>query len=121
MLPGPHCFPLDLVHLPFINFGELLILLWWGTLKCETINNLESWELIRNAWQEHGKPVADAIQFFPSSFHQPPRNPAEKISNRYKATETWLFPYNTTCCVLEKLLQACAWCLGPCAKTCPWC
>jgi hypothetical protein len=28
MLPGPHCFPLDLVHLPFINFGELLILLW---------------------------------------------------------------------------------------------
>jgi hypothetical protein len=36
----------------------------------------------------HGWLVADATTpFFPSSFHRPPRNPAEKISSGYKAIE----------------------------------
>jgi len=31
MFPIPRCFPLDLMHLLFINLGELLIPLWRGT------------------------------------------------------------------------------------------
>ena len=90
MFPVPRCFPLDLMHLLFINLGELLIPLWRGTLKCDATDDYGTWEwakLTGVAWQAHGKLVADATQFFPSSFHRPPRNPAEKISSGYKATE----------------------------------
>jgi len=44
MVPVPHCFPLDLMHLIFINLGELLIPLWRGTLKCDVTDNLSSWD-----------------------------------------------------------------------------
>ena len=90
MFPVPCCFPLDLMHLLFINLSELLIPLWRGTLKCDATDDHGTWEwakLAGVAWQAHGKLVADATQFFPLSFHRPPRNPAEKISSRYKATE----------------------------------
>jgi len=90
MVPVPRCFPLDLMHLIFINLGELLIPLWQGTLKCDVTDSVLSWDwatLTRDAWQAHGKVVTDATPFFPSSFHRPPRNPAEKISSGYKATE----------------------------------
>jgi hypothetical protein len=90
MIPVPRCFPLDLMHLVFINLGELLIPLWRGTMKCDTTDSLSSWEwvtLTGDVWQAHGRLVADATPFFPSSFHRPPRNPAEKISSGYKAIE----------------------------------
>ena len=90
MVPVPRCFPLDLMHLLFINLGELLIPLWRGTLKCDLTDDVASWDwakLTGDAWQTHGKLVANATQFFPSSFHRPPRNPTEKISSGYKATE----------------------------------
>ena len=90
MVPVLRCFPLDLMHLIFINLGELLIPLWQGTLKCDVTDSVLSWDwatLTGDAWQAHGKVVADATPFFPSSFHRPPRNPAEKISSGYKATE----------------------------------
>jgi hypothetical protein len=90
MIPVPRCFPLDLMHLIFINLGELLIPLWRGTMKCEATDSLLSWEwatLTGDIWQAHGRLVANATPFFPSSFHRPPRNPAEKISSGYKAIE----------------------------------
>ena len=90
MIPVPRCFPLDLMHLIFINLGELLIPLWRGTMKCEATDSLLSWEwakLTGDVWQAHSCLVADATPFFPSSFHCPPRNPAEKISSGYKAIE----------------------------------
>ncbi|KAM6492149.1 hypothetical protein JOM56_011873, partial [Amanita muscaria] len=34
-LPVPRCFTVDLMHLLFINLGELLIPLWRGTLRVE--------------------------------------------------------------------------------------
>jgi len=34
-LPVPRCFSLDLMHLLFINLGELLMPLWRGTLSCD--------------------------------------------------------------------------------------
>ena len=94
MFPLPHCFTLDLMHLLFINLGELLIPLWRGTLRCDPTDDQASWDwatLTGNIWQTHGQLVADATSFFPSSFHRPPRNPAEKISSGYKATEYYLY------------------------------
>lgn len=90
MFPVPHCFPLDLTHLLFLNLSELLILLWHGTLKCESTDHILTWEwakLTGAVWQTHGKLVGSATKFFPSSFHRPPCSPAEKISSGYKATE----------------------------------
>lgn len=112
MFPVPHCFPLDLMHLLFINLGELLIPLWRGTLKCDTTDDLKSWEwakLTGNAWQEHGKLVADATQFFPSSFHRPPRNPAEKISSGYKATEYFHYLFGLEPGFFRAILPAVYW------------
>ena len=93
-LPVPRCFTIDLMHLLFINLGELLIPLWRGLLLCEPTDNKTSWDwatLVGNTWLEHGKLVAAATKYFPSSFHRPPRNPAEKISSGYKATEYFLY------------------------------
>jgi len=90
MVPMPHCFPLDLMHFIFINLGELLLPLWQGTIKCNITDSVSSWDwatLTGEAWQLHGKVVADATPFFPLSFHCPPYNPAEKLSSGYKATE----------------------------------
>ena len=44
MFPVPHCFPLDLMHLLFINLGEPLIPLWQGTMKCDTTDDPSQWE-----------------------------------------------------------------------------
>lgn len=93
-LPIPLCFSVDLMHLLCINIGELLIPLWRGQLKCDPNDNKETWDwvkLIGETWVEHGKLVANATQYFPSSFHRPPRNPVEKISSGYKATEYYLY------------------------------
>ena len=90
MIPVPCCFPLDLMHLVFINLGELLIPLWRGTIKCDATDSPTSWEwatLTGDIWQAHGRLVADVTPFFPSSFHRPPCNPVEKISSGYKAIE----------------------------------
>jgi hypothetical protein len=65
-----------------------LIPLWRGTLRCDPTDDKET-KLIGRTWTNHGKLVADATQYIPSSFHRP-RNPAEKISSGYKATEYFL-------------------------------
>jgi hypothetical protein len=93
-LPVPSCFTLDLMHLLFINLGELLVPLWRGTLPCDPSDDKNTWnwaKLTGNTWLEHGKLVAAATKYFPSSFHRPPRNPADKISSGYKATEYFLY------------------------------
>jgi hypothetical protein len=90
MIPVPRCFSLNLMHLIFINLGELLIPLWRGTMKCDETDSLSSWEwatLTGDVWQAHGWLVANATPFFPSFFHRPPYNPVEKILSGYKAIE----------------------------------
>lgn len=93
-LPVPLCFSIDLMHLLCLNIGELLLPLWRGQLKCDPTDEKDSWDwatLVDNTWIEHGKLVAEATKHFPSFFHRPPRNPVEKISSGYKATEYWLY------------------------------
>jgi hypothetical protein len=93
-LPVPLCFTVDLMHLLFLNIGDLLLPLWRGTMRCDATDDKSTWDwvaLTGGAWTEHGKLVAEATPYFPSSFHRPPRNPAEKISSGYKATEWFLY------------------------------
>ncbi len=94
ILPIPTCFTVDLMHLLFINLGELIVSLWRGTMKCEVTDDKRTWDwmvLTDAKWEAHGRLVAAATKFFPSSFHRPPRNPAEKINSGYKATEYFLY------------------------------
>ncbi|KAM6492088.1 hypothetical protein JOM56_011812 [Amanita muscaria] len=82
------------MHLLFINLGELLVPLWRGILPCDPSDDKSTWDWVKltgDTWLEHGKLVAAATRYFPSSFHRPPRNPAEKISSGYKATEYYLY------------------------------
>ena len=112
MIPVPHCFPLDLMHLIFINIGELLIPLWQGTMKCEAMDSLLSWEwatLTGDAWQAHGHLVADATPFFPSFFYRPPRNPAEKISSGYKAIEYFHYLFGLGSGIFRAVLPSKYW------------
>lgn len=74
-LPVPRCFTVDLMHLLFINLAELLIPLWRGTLRCDPPDSKTTWDwakLVGKTWTEHGKLVAEATLYFPSSFHRPP-------------------------------------------------
>ena len=93
-LPVPLCFKVDLMHLLFLNIGDLLLPLWRGIIRYDATDDRSTWDwvlLTGGTWIEHGKLVAEATQYFPSSFHQTPQNPAEKISSRYKATEWFLY------------------------------
>ena len=108
VIPVGTCFPLNLMH-PFINFGELFIPMWRGTFRCDPTDDKASWDwatLVGNTWIEHGKLLAAATQYFPSSFHRPPQNPAEKISSGFKATEYYLYLFDLGprffCAVLPK-------------------
>ena len=93
-IPVPLCFSLDLMHL-IMNLAELLISHWRGTMTFDrTTDSKLTWDwatLTGDTWIQHGKLVAAATKYFPSSFHRPPRNPAEKISSGYKATEWYLY------------------------------
>ncbi|KAJ2911786.1 hypothetical protein MD484_g8629, partial [Candolleomyces efflorescens] len=92
-LPPPKAFSVDLMHLFWINLGELIIPLFRAKLKCEPTDNIATWDwavLQDDNWIHFGKLVAQATPYFPSSFERPPRNPAEKINSKYKATEYFL-------------------------------
>ncbi|KAF8989523.1 hypothetical protein BDZ89DRAFT_974694, partial [Hymenopellis radicata] len=65
-------------------------------MKCSKEDQKAAWDwvtLVGDVWTEHGQTVADATRHFPSSFHRPPRNPAEKLNSGYKATEYFLYVF----------------------------
>ena len=97
ILALPGCFPGDLMHQPVINLCDLLISLWRGQMKVYGSDKKETWDwavlMDSGRWKEHGKEVARASPFFPSSFGRPPRNPADKLSSGYKAWELLLYIY----------------------------
>ena len=95
IFPIPSCFTIDIMHLFCLNIGDLLIQLWQGELKIDLEADKKSdwtWAtLVGDAWIQHGRLVAAATPYFPSFFHHPPRNPAEKINSGYKASEFFLY------------------------------
>lgn len=112
ILPVPSCFIIDLMHLLFINLGELLVPLWQGTPLCDPSDNIDTWDwenLIGNVWIEHGKLVANTTKYFPLSFHRPPRNPAEKILSGYKATKYYLYLFGLGSAFLRIILPKKYW------------
>ncbi|KAK7445774.1 hypothetical protein VKT23_014770 [Stygiomarasmius scandens] len=107
MLQIPYCFTVDLMHL-FLNLATLFLALWRGTIDCaHETDDKSSWDwrvLIKDIWKEHGQAVADATPYFPSSFHRPPRNPAEKISSGYKTQEFYLYLFGLGPAVFRNIL-----------------
>ncbi|KAJ3506500.1 hypothetical protein NMY22_g17228 [Coprinellus aureogranulatus] len=114
MLPLPKCFSINLMHLVFINAGELLIPLWHGVSKLRNKDNsFEDWPWLclkdDKVWKAHGKLVADSKQNFPSSFHRTPHNPAEKINSGYKVTEYYLYIFGLGPGFFRPLLPPAYW------------
>ncbi|KAF9495305.1 hypothetical protein BDN71DRAFT_1482744 [Pleurotus eryngii] len=112
MFPIPQCWVLDLMHLIKLNIPNLLISLWRGTIKCEATDNKNTWPwrtFIGDTWIEHGKSIAACQPYFPTSFHCPPRNPAEKINSGYKATEYYLYIFGLGPVYFQSLLPHPYW------------
>ncbi|KAJ7020029.1 hypothetical protein C8F04DRAFT_1197122 [Mycena alexandri] len=82
------------MHWASLNWTDLVLSLFRGTMRCEKPDSRDSWDwavLTGDVWKKHGQAVADATPYFPGSFDRPPRNPAEKISSGYKAWEYLLY------------------------------
>ena len=93
ILPLPTCFPGDIMHQPLINLAALLLDLWCARPGARDHDQLTDWPwavLTGDVWKKHGKVIAQAARFLPTSFGRTPRNPQEKVSSGYKA---WEFLY----------------------------
>lgn len=108
----PNIFPLDIMHLINLNDPDLFLGLWRGTLKVYPPDQLELWDwrvLVGEVWQAHGKTVALATPFIPSSFGCAPRNPAEKINSGYKAWEFQIYLLGLGPALLRHILPKKYW------------
>jgi hypothetical protein len=85
------------MHLLSLNISDLLVNLWWGILDCDKSNDCIVWDwatLRGNVWEMHGCQVAAATPYLSGSFDCPPRDPAEKISNGYKAWDFLMYLFS---------------------------
>ena len=108
----PNIFPLDIMHLINLNDPDLFLGLWRGTIKVYPPDRLELWDwrvLVGEVWQAHGKTVALATPFIPSSFGRAPRNPAEKINSGYKAWEFQIYLLGLGPALLRHILPGKYW------------
>ena len=93
----PTCFAGDLMHQPIINLAALLLDLWCARPDARDADRHSPWPwaiLTGDAWVRHGKVVAEAASYLPTSFGRPPRNPQEKVSSGYKAWEFLNYLYS---------------------------
>ena len=113
MYPIPRCFSIDLMHLFGLNIGDLLIKLYTGGMTCASTDSKSTWVwatlMDTETWKLHGQTVANALRYFPASFHRPPRNPAEKINSGYKATEWSLYIFCLGPAVMRTVLPPIYW------------
>ena len=96
ILPLPTCFAGDLMHQPLINMAALLFDLWCKRPDARDHDPSSEWPwavLTGETWIRHGKVVAQAARYLPTSFGRTPRNPQEKISSGYKAWEFLYYVY----------------------------
>jgi hypothetical protein len=92
----PTCFAGDLMHQPVINMATLLFDLWCERPDLRTHDASSSWPwavLTGVVWENHGRVVARAAKYLPTSFGRTPRNPEKKISSGYKAWEFLYYLY----------------------------
>jgi hypothetical protein len=112
MLSIPGCFPGDIMHWGSLNWPDLILSLFRGTLPCEAPDSKDSWiwaVLKGDVWKAHGQAVADCTPYLPGSFDRPPRNPAEKISSGYKAWEYLLYVIGLAPALLRGILPHTHW------------
>ena len=84
------------MHQPLINLAALLFDLWCAHPGACDHNCFSVWPwavLIGDVWKEHGKVVARAARYLPTSFGRTTRNSQEKISSGYKAWELLNYIY----------------------------
>ena len=108
----PNMFPLDIMHLINLNDPDLFLSLWRGTLKTYAPDKIDNWDwrvLAGKVWEAHGKTVALATPFIPSSFGRVPRNPAEKINSGYKAWEFQIYLFGLGPALLRHILPKKYW------------
>ncbi|KAJ7334932.1 hypothetical protein DFH08DRAFT_632607, partial [Mycena albidolilacea] len=112
------------MHWACLNFTDLIISLFRGTLDCEKPDSKESWSwavLQGTIWKAHGESVAAATPYLPGSFDRPPRNPAEKLTSGYKAWEFLLYIVGLAPALLHGILPDAEWrhlCKGICVIRC---
>ncbi|KIL57255.1 hypothetical protein M378DRAFT_88135 [Amanita muscaria Koide BX008] len=101
------------MHLVALNDPDLLLGLWRGVLQTYGSDNHGRWEWLKlckgPVWTAHGKTVAMATPFIPSSFDRAPRNPAEKINSGYKAWEYLLYFFGLGPALLQPILPTPYW------------
>ncbi|KAK7024202.1 hypothetical protein VNI00_016510 [Paramarasmius palmivorus] len=109
----PHIFSGDIMHLPCLNIPDLMIPLWRGKFDCDKTDSIQNWPWVcfkdLTVWKAHGEDVANCTPYIPGSFDRPPRNPAEKISSRYKAWEFLLYFYGLGPCLFYGHLPDVYW------------
>ena len=84
------------MHQPVINMASLLFDLWCARPGLRSHDSSSSWPwavLVGDVWDAHGRVVAHAAKYLPTSFGRTPRNPQEKISSGYKAWEFLYYLY----------------------------
>ncbi|KAK0472588.1 hypothetical protein IW261DRAFT_1343424 [Armillaria novae-zelandiae] len=100
------------MHLVCLNDLDLLLGLWWGLIQSYKPDSKDSWEwfvLKGKVWQSHGKTIAHATLYLPSSFDRARWNPAEKINLGYKAWEYLLYLFALGPALLRSILPPCYW------------
>jgi hypothetical protein len=108
----PNMFLLDIMHLVALNDSDLFMGLWCGTIKCYPPDSKANWDWVvlkGRVWEAHGKTVAAATPFIPSSFDRAPRNIAEKINSGYKAWEFLLYLFGLGPALLHNILPDKYW------------
>ncbi len=87
----------DIMHLSALNLSDLMISLWCRTINCTPPDDQSTWTWAvlqhREIWHDHGKAIAGALHYLPSSFDRPLCNIAEKLTSGYKAWEFLLYMY----------------------------
>jgi len=99
-------------HLINLNDPDLLLGLWQGTINSYAPDKKEDWDwvvLVGKVWEAHGRTVAKATQFIPSSFGRAPPNIAEKINSGYKASEYQLYLLGLAPTLLRHILPEKYW------------
>ncbi|KAG5220983.1 Amidohydrolase family protein [Salix suchowensis] len=119
-LPIPLCFTGDIMHLEGLNIPQFMIGLWRGgqgggslSVICATTDSRRDWDWAVLAdsvvWDVHGSEVADSTEYLPGCFEHPPRDPSEKISSGYKATEFLTYLYGLCPGLLYEVLPHAYW------------
>ncbi|KAI0748599.1 hypothetical protein C8Q80DRAFT_1103617 [Daedaleopsis nitida] len=100
------------MHLADLNWGDLLLSLWRGTIKGATKSDPKDAPyavLQGDVWTEHGKRVARARSHLPGFLDRVPRDISEKGNSGFKAVEWHTYLYGYAVSMLRKILPRNAW------------